>query len=335
MKQLNLDFSDYFSTIKSILWILSILSWLFFIGTGLASIKVFYNKHYETIWTIQKMGTFKNGIYIVDNYYPLQINTIVLYIIFLFIILLAFISFLIYFIKSTCQKEENIYEGMMGIWPRLHSFPLILASFLFLLGEYFYPKFYDKYNKTEKEQNIQDYAKYFNRMKEISALGLAFSLMGLISLIFIYIMTDLNTEKWYIVLITKKGFYSCLIVLLWYYFFYTIYQLNGFVFNNNLPNTEKYLRNTLSIGFSIIIGIGSLLFSFFFKDLLAAFMNILIYIGMTIYFFSIEKDEREYWGNLNYTGIIDSIIIAASVSMIVFLLIKYRNECLRCSKEEY
>lgn len=336
MEKLNLDFSDKFNIIQSILWILSILSWLFFICTGFASIKIFHIKHYEVIWTIQKIGKKINGIYTVENYYPLQINTIVLYIIFIFTLILAVIAFVVYIIKSTCLKEDNIYEGMMGIWSRLNSFPLIIVSFLFLLGEYFYPKYYDIYYYKEKELNIQDYAKYFNRRKEMSIFGLAFSLIALISLIFIYIMTDLKTDKWYIVLATKKGFYSCLIILLWYYFFYAIFQLNNeFIYYDLLFTTEQKFKNTLSIGFSIIIGGGSLLFSFFFKDLFAAFMNILIYIGMTIYFFHIEKSVRELYGNLYYTGIINSIVIALSVADIIFLLSKYRKECLRCSKEEF
>ena len=327
MEILNLDFKDNFNRIKSLLWILSILSWLFFICSGWTSIKFLQDKGYKIIWTINTLDIGDNGYYEVKTYYPIQINYVVLYIIFILTLLFAIVGFVIYIIKSTWKKEKsnNIFEGMMGIWPRLHSFPLIIISFIFLLGEYFYPH----YSEIENE----DYQKYFNRMKEIRIFGLAFSLIALISLIFIYIVTDLKTDKWYIVLTIKKGTYSCLIILLWYYFLYSIYQLCELIYTDLDDNTDRILKNTLGIGFSAIIGLGSLLFSFFFKDIIAAFMNFLIYLGMAIYFFSIEEREKESYGNQLADGILDIIYIAFSVGMIAFLLIKYRKECFQSSNK--
>ena len=325
MEILNLDFKDNFNRIKSLLWILSILSWLFFICSGWSSLQNLQDDKYRIIWTIKKLDLEEHGYYEVETYYPLQINFVVLYIIFIFILLLAVAAFIIYIIKSTCRKEENnnIFEGMMGIWPRLHSFPLIVISFIFLLGAYFHAH----YSELEKE----DFQKYFNRMKEIRICGLAFSLIALISLIFIYIVTDLKTDKWYIILTIKKGTYSCLIILLWYYFFYTIFQLIEYIYPYLSEDSDRYLKNHLGIGFSIIIGLGSHAFSFLFRDIAAAFMNILIYLGMTIYFFSIDNDVRENYSNFVYDGIIDIIHILLSVGLICFLLIKYRKECLQSS----
>ena len=325
MEILNLDFKDSFSRIKSLLWILSILSWLFFLCTGLSSIK-FLNKNYnKIIWTIKTLDLEEHGFYDVKTYYPLQINYVVLYIIFILTLFLAVVGFFIYIIKSTCKKEDNnnIFEGMMGIWPRLHSFPLIIISFIFLLGEYFYPLYLEIEN--------EDYQKYFNRMKELRIFGLAFSLIALISLIFIYIVTDLKTDEWYIVLTIKKGTYSCLIIFLWYYFFYTIYQLSEYIYPDLSADKDRYLKNTLGIGFSSIIGIGSLAFSFFFKDIIAALMNLLIYLGMAIYFFAIDKKVKDNYSNKVVDGIIDIVHIAFSAGMIVFLLIKYRKECFQSS----
>ena len=56
MEKINLVFGDYFNNVKSILWILSILSWLFFICTGLASFKTLSDCDYEFIWTIKKIS---------------------------------------------------------------------------------------------------------------------------------------------------------------------------------------------------------------------------------------------------------------------------------------
>lgn len=323
MELLNLDFKDNFNRIKTLLWILSIFSWLFFICSGWASIKYLGDKNYKIIWTINTLDLEENRSYKVDTYYPIQINYVVLYIIFIITLLFAVAGFFIYLIKSTCKKEKNIFEGMMGIWPRLHSFPLIIISFIFLLGEYFYPCYLEIEN--------EDYQKYFNRMKELKIFGLAFSIIALISLIFIYIVTDLKTDKWYIVLTIKKGTYSCLIILLWYYFCYTVYQLSDSIHPNLNNDNDRYLKNTLGIGFSSIIGIGSLIFSFLFKDIVAAIMNLLIYLGMTIYFFSIDKNIKESYANKLADGVLDIIHIAFSIGMIVFLLIKYRKECLQSS----
>ena len=325
MEKLNLDFKGNFNVIKSLLWILSILSWLFFICIGWSSLQNLQDEKYRIIWTIKILIAEEHKYNDKTTYYPLQINYVVLYIIFIFILLLAVAGFVIYIIKSTYRKEENnnIFEGMMGIWPRLHSFPLIVISFIFLLGAYFHKH----YSDLEEE----DFQKYFNRMKEIRICGLAFSLIALISLIFIYIVTDLKTDKWYIILTIKKGTYSCLIILLWYYFFYTIYQLNEYIYPDLSDDSDRYLKNHLGIGFSVIIGIGSLAFSFIFRDIVAAFMNILIYLGMTIYFFSINKYVMEHYGSKKADGIIDIIHIILSAGLICFLLIKYRKECFQSS----
>lgn len=322
MEKFNLVFTNFFTTSKSILWIISVLSWLFFICTGLTSIIYQVDFDYEIFWTIKTMGRIINN-YQVKDYYPIQINTVMLYIIFIFTLLFGILGFLIYMIKSTCLKDKQVFEGMMGIWPRLHSFPLILISFLFLLGEYFYPYYYQDYC------NNNDYAKYFNHMKDIQFFGLIFSLIALISLIFIYIVTNFGKDNWYAVLFIKKGTYSCLIILLWYYFSYMVYQVNEYIYPSMNRKTILYLRNTMGIFFSSIIGLGSLSFSFFFRDIVAAFMNLLIYLGLCIHFFLINIEIRNYYGNKWADGIIDIVMIVLSTAMIVFLIIKYRKECLQ------
>ena len=329
LKKLNLDFSDYFNISKSILWILSIFSWLFFICLGWASLDKFSDSHYEIIWTIKKMGKFRNSNIYVDDYYPIQINMVLLYIIFIITLLFALVGFIIYMIKSTCLKDEKFFEAMMGIWTRLHSFPLILVSFLFLLGEYFYPNYRDDYYNNGYYTG--DYSKYFSHKKDIGFFALFFSLIALISLIFIYIVTDFKQDIWYVVLTIKKGIYSCLIVLLWYYFWYMVYQVNEFIYPDMNQKQLIYLRRSLGIIFTFLIGIGCLLFSFFFKDIVAAFMNLLIYLGMCIHFFTIRKSIREYYGQklIWFDGTVDIIIMVLSAAMSVFLLIKYRNKCLQ------
>ena len=46
------------------------------------------------------------------------------------------------------------------------------------------------------------------------------------------------------------------------------------------------------LAFSIIFGIGSNTFAFFYKDILICFFNLLIYIGLTIYYYKYEAKKN-------------------------------------------
>lgn len=328
MEKINLVFGDYFNNVKSILWILSILSWLFFICTGWASFKTLSDCDYEFIWTIKKISYHclkeKEGKE-QYKYYPLQINDVLIYIIFIITLVFALVGFVFYIYESTWKKDNFILEGMMGIWQRLHSFPLIIISFLFLLGEYFYPHYKDLF-----EDN--DYQKFYHYKQDIIIFGLSFSLIGLISLVFIYVITDLSTVQWYVEMSIKKGTYSCLIVLLWYYFIYTIYQLNSSIYPNISVRVETVWTECYVIIFSIIFGSGCLTFSFFFKDLVVSFMNFLIYLGMVIYIFSIQNWRYKYYKSVMAERVIDIIMVVLSAGMITFLTIKYKNEIIHINQ---
>jgi hypothetical protein len=336
MEKLNLNFSDSFNIVKSVLWILSIISWLFFLCTGWASLyymsynnNKYYNiiDNYNIVWTIKILSNkIQNLNY--NYYYPLQINITLMYIIISITMLFGLVGFILYIIKSTWKKQEAIFEGMMGIWTRLHSFPLIIVSFLFLLGEYFYPN-----NIKKKENNLISYKEFFNNERDICIIGLAFCLLALISLIFIYIATNIKTGDWYVTITTKKGTYSCLIVLLWYYFIYSIYQINDYNDLGMKPHKRQLWNKWYSTIFSILFGAGCLTFSFFFKDIIVSFMNCLVYLGMIIYFFSVGLYDREFDNNKYGDGIIDIIMLVLSAGMIAFLVIKYRKECLEIPQD--
>ena len=325
MEKLNLKFDNSFNIVKSTLWILSILSWLFFLCTGWASIYYIghYGKNnYYIFWTIKIISEKLQRNYS-NPYYPLQINISLMYIIVSITMLFAVVAFVLYIIKTTWKKQDEIFEGMMGIWTRLHSFPLIIISFLFLLGEYFYPS-----NLNNMNKNKISYKAYYENERDINITGLAFCLIALLSLLFIYIITDIRTEQWYVTLIIKKGFYSCLIVLLWYYFIYSIYQINDYNIMKILHSTRQTWNKCYSIIFSILFTAGCLTFSFFFKDLIISFMCGLINLGMIIYYFSVLRYERNYESTKYAEGIIDIVMLVLSAGMITFLVIKYRTECL-------
>ena len=78
------------------------------------------------------------------------------------------------------------------------------------------------------------------------------------------------------------------------------------------------------IAFSIIIGIINLGLSFFLKDVVISGMNLLIYLGMTISFFQIDKDIRDEMNGVA-EGVIDIVFLVLSTAMIILLIIKYRT----------
>lgn len=59
-------------------------------------------------------------------------------------------------------------------------------------------------------------------------------------------------------------------------------------------------------------------------------MNLLIYIGLTVDYFRLDKDLRkDKLYNKNGDGIVDIIMLALSVVVLALLLIKNREECLK------
>ena len=333
MEKLNLNFSGGDNVVKSICWIMSYLSWLLLVASGWASIKWldqtpggFDGETEEqwgwTIWGFFAWRTFKVQGIDVDplktEYYPLQMQVSLYYICFILALIVITGGCFVFFYKTICKKDDQVINGMMGQFSKFHFFPLLCASALFITGECV--------DNLSKEDWI-DREKVNDHYKAMYISGLVFSIVGLASFIFIYIMTDLNTNDWWVLLLLKKGAFSCLIILMWYSFCYDIYYVHKY----DKPNDKQTdWQKGCGLAFSIIFGIGSLAFSFVFKDLVACVMNLLIYIGLTVGYFKLEKEKRKHKdANKNGDGIVDIIMLVLSVAVIVLLLIKYRENCMK------
>ena len=325
MEKFNLNFNGGDNTLKSICWILSILSWLLLTITGWISLRwLDEDSAGGLIWTIFKYQKPDGDDHV--PYMQLQMETALIYIIFILTMLIVLAGFIIYMVKSTCKRDDAVYHGMMGKWSKFHFFPLLCISAMFIAGECW---------DTLSGEEWADPKKNLDHVKGVRVSCFFFDLIGLISLIFIYIKTDLNGE-WYIILTLKKGTYSCFITLLWYYFCYSIYGLRELhELDYNYHHSYKDFKTDdwkkgCGIAFSIIFGIGSLIFAFIFKDLVVAGMNTLIYLGLTAYYFQIHKDERKLKSaNKNGDGAVDIIMMVFSIAMIAFLLITKKEECLK------
>ena len=326
MEKLNLNFSGGDNVVKSICWIMSYLSWLLLVASGWASIK-WLDEDFSvdddtvhvgyTIWGFKAYRTINGKDPLKEDYYPLQMQVSLYYICFILALIIITGGCFVFFYKTICKKDDQVVNGMMGQFSKFHFFPLLCASALFIIGECV-------------DNDLLDDKDHFKKMR---IAGLIFSIIGLASFIFIYIMTDLNTD-WWVLLLLKKGAFSCLIILMWYHFCYLIYYVHEDDKDDNLSADEQEKlwdwRKGCGLAFSIIFGVGSLAFSFVFKDLVACVMNLLIYIGLTVAYFRLPSEARKLKeANKNGDGIVDIIMLVLSVAVIVLLLIKYRENCMK------
>ena len=206
--------------LKSICWILSYLSWLLVAVNNLASLKYMYKE--SRIWGIGIIEKSK-------NYIPIQMDRIVIYIVYNIWILISFIGCVVFIVKTLFRKDNSVIDGMMGKFSQFHFFPLLCAFIMTILGEI-------------KVEDNDDNGKH------IINTGLAFSLIGTASMVFIYIMTDFKTQDWWAEYTLKKGTFSCLIILFFYNFCYDVHGV-GVENENSDKNFDKkhYLDSVKTI----------------------------------------------------------------------------------------
>lgn len=311
MEKLNLNFKGVDNICKSICWLLSLVSWLLYLITGWIAI---FGEDYK-LWTIRKKNILILGYHL---YLPIIIDESLVYIIFIVIMGISSVGFFVYLIYSLCIKTNGVFNGMMGKISRYHFIPLICASALFIIGE-------DIDDDKDPESLVYT--------------TLIFSIIGFISLIIIHFKTIL--EPWYISLLIKNGTFGCLIALFTYNICNTILQLGFINYKNNLDfinflydlikfsfkmkNDFSDFINNCGTALPLTIGIVNIALSFALKDFMIAAMNLLIYIGCTIYYYKIEEYIIKTFFKNNGDGIIDIIMIILSCIAIIFLMFLYRG----------
>lgn len=272
-------------------YILSFLSW-----TLLLTLEVY---SYEN-------GVYFWGRYNILNYFPIKISFPFIQTFLLILILMQYITFLI---QAIFKKNQNIHNSLFGQYSKYHFIPLLFISAIII---------------AVNELN----GSFNNYNKRILIFDMIFTILGLISLVFIYINIQLNDE-WYIVMAIKKGFFSSFIILLWYNFWNLIVYLKTIDdYNSGSDDSlQDFLKGT-GISFPFIIGIGGFIFAFIFRDIIAAFTLFLIYLGCVIGFFGKNAPDKEIKEliNKNADGIIDIILMIISLAFIIFLAMRFKNE---------
>ena len=297
------NFNGGENVVKSICWIFSYLFWLLLAINNLASLKWMYKE--GQIWSvksgsniaislieeiIKSLQTLPVGDETCDGYIPIQMDYIMIYIVFNIEIIISFIGCVVFFYKTLIKTE----------------IPLLCAFILSLLGE------------AIKVDNLD----------HIANTGLAFSLIGIASMLFIYINTEFKSQDWWAEYTLKKGTFSCLLILFWYNFWYDIYWVGVAERGNHGEFVTPGFTKGCGITFSMFVGIGSLAFSYVFKDIVVCFMNILIYYGMAKYYFdNIRAEERlKKACNKNGDGAIDMIILICSIFLFLYQIIEHIKE---------
>lgn len=286
--------------------IISIISWIIFIITIWFSYNTSYFIWFNFGEAIDELMREKQIYYI-----PIQMNMGWLNI---FTFVISIIGFGLYLIFTTIKMNQNLYNGMLLSWSKLHFIPLLFISALYIITQHSF-----RYDNN-----------YLKHIRTLLIFDLIFTVLGLTGLILIYLTMNLQCE-WYFVFFIKKGVFSTFIALLWYNFFNIIVLLKSVncLINDEFDSDDffNFYKGT-GISFSIIIGLGCLAFSFFFRDIMVVFTNFLIYVGFVLYFFTKSKsDMTQIKDDFNgyADGIIDIIMMAISFAFIPFLIIFYKK----------
>ena len=298
------------SKLELIFKIISYISWLLLLVNSCVSLRWLYKKKYMRVWTISVIKKY--------DYVPLQMYHIIIYLVFNFFIIILFFGCAYFFMATLFQKNNDAINKLFKIPVSFNFFPILCAFIMFILGEL----------KAEETKEINS----------IVRAGFAISLIGLISMIFIYISTEFDKENWISNLLIKKGVFSALIILFWYNTCYDIFYLH-----KALRPTGKKIFNWMKgcgLAFSIIFGLGSNIFSFWYKDIIICIFNLLIYIGLAIFYYKYEAKTfnwsyyyyYEQYSAYNYRyysfndkknkgdGIVDIIMICISIFLLIYLI---------------
>lgn len=225
---------------------------------------------------------------------------------------IATAGFIIYLIDSIFIKTTKVFNGMMGTISRFHFISFICGSALFIIGE---------------ELNDSD------NQKDLIVASLIFSIIGFFSLILSQFKTTMET--WLASILIKKGTFSCLIALFTYSVCYTILQLGiydklekfdifDFLELIGGKGELKDFINNCGIALPLTIGIVNICLSVVLKDIMIAAMNLILFLGMAIYYFNVNEDTRDST-NKNGDGIIEIIMIVLSALTICFLFYRYKT----------
>ena len=299
--QNNQGYNSGQSDSDQIFMLISIGAWLLILITGwicfaVPDIDIGTDFDVLIVWNYVIYATNRGAVY-----FPLLIHYVLFYMVLIITLLCLTAAFIVYAYHLFMKKDANVINGMLGNLAKFHFIPLASVSALFIIGE-----------TLDQDSEVKGAHCFFN---------IFFTLIGLASLIFIYMQTKLESPS-YAGWTIKNGAYGCLIAFLVHNLGYGITFYGEYLILDKDKNPEKWLKGCY-IAFSILIGLGNIGISLFLKELVIGVINLLIYIGMTVQYFKMDKEVRK-----EYTvapAIIDIFMIVFSMLVTAFLFMKKRG----------
>ena len=268
---------------------LLILSWL--------SLIWLYKYHF--VFTFYRYERLPN---LVQEYFPIQINSLLFYIFIIFICLSITFTYILYL--KEIFKSHNF--DILNDKNKNYIIPITLNLFLFYIGEL-----------THNKSDIF-HIYYF--------IGFASSLISLFYIIKLYCEADLYENyiidfKLYVNNVSVyEFFYGSLIVLDLYYVFYVSCQIAFYFFENN------ELKIYLGIIVNFCMGIVGSYICFKLKNMVIAFLFEIIFNGIIIYHFNFSEKDRKVI-NLNNEEVFTSgVFIIVYLIELVYIFCYKRNK---------
>ena len=229
----------------------------------------------------------------------------------------ATIEFIYFLIKSTYERDYNIYDAMMGKITKYHFIPLFFASYFFGIGIYFNSRIIYIFDDKRTRKDI------LNDLFNFNIYGIILSILILASLIFIYIKMKFKNETFLKSLLIKKGTFSCLISLSVYTLFNNIFFCGMIKFEttNDLNIFNIFFVLTVRES-NIMIWSFNAVLSMILKDIIISMMNFIISLGM---FLELLLDTKLFSDYLVFF-IINSILIVSSIVLLVILICKMKKK---------
>ena len=279
---------------------LNIISFLSFSGLLILSwLSLIWLYKYHFVFTFYRYERLPN---LVQEYFPIQINSLLFYIFIIFICLSITFTYILYL--KEIFKSHNF--DILNDKNKNYIIPITLNLFLFYIGEL-----------THNKSDIF-HIYYF--------IGFVSSLISLFYIIKLYCEADLYENyiidfKLYVNNVSVyEFFYGSLIVLDLYYVFYVSCQIAFYFFENN------ELKIYLGIIVNVCMGIVGSYICFKLKNMVIAFLFEIIFNGIIIYHFNFSEKDRKVI-NLNNEEVFTSgVFIIVYLIELVYIFFYKRNK---------
>ena len=235
------------------MWVVSIVLTLLFVITGIVALAS--PAQNTLIGTIYYPLSGKQLVY-----FPFQMNHLMITVLVSILIALGIAVLLLQLGKGIVIRDSSFYNSLYGKITRFFPVPLMLNSFIFLMG----------YFASDNRETL-------------IYIGAAIALISLCGLVFIYTKTSCSGEI-YKGFIVKKCFFTSIIVFNIYYIFNSVGNL---IYSNSSLSSVTDNVKGCALGFGIAFGLISLVAVFFMKDLFFGVMAIVVYVGILLF-----RDEQ-------------------------------------------